>query len=79
MFLYFGENQDVMKRFDGVDYLSNFKGLVQKRRNSIANALDPDSNVQGANMGPTWVLSAPDGPYDGPMNLAVRGVMSFLY
>ena len=22
----------------------------------------PDSNVHGANMGPTWVLSAPDGP-----------------
>ena len=23
-------------------------------------------------MGPTWVLSAPDGPHDGPMNLAIR-------
>ena len=23
-------------------------------------------------MGPTWVLSAPDGPRNGPMNLAVR-------
>ena len=23
-------------------------------------------------MGPTWVLSAPDGPHVGPMNLAVR-------
>ena len=22
-------------------------------------------------MGPTWVLSAPDGPHDGPMNLAI--------
>ena len=28
-----------------------------------------------ANMGPTWVLSAPDGPHVGPMNLAIRGVM----
>ena len=27
---------------------------------------DPDSNVHGANMGPTWVLSAPDGPHFGP-------------
>ena len=33
----------------------------------------PDSKVHGANMGPTWVLSAPDGPHVGPMNLAVRG------
>ena len=32
----------------------------------------PDSKVHGANMGPTWVLSAPDGPHVGPMNLAFR-------
>ena len=32
----------------------------------------PDSNVHGANMGPTWVLSAPDGPHIGPMNLAIK-------
>ena len=32
----------------------------------------PDSKVHGANMGPTWVLSAPDGPYVGPMYLAIR-------
>ena len=32
----------------------------------------PDSKVHGANMGPTWVLSAPDGPHVGPMNLATR-------
>ena len=32
----------------------------------------PDSKVRGANMGPTWVLSAPDGPHVGPMNLAIR-------
>ena len=33
----------------------------------------PDSKVHGANMGPTWVLSAPDGPHVGPMNFAIRG------
>ena len=33
----------------------------------------PDSKVHGANMGPTWVLSAPDGPHVSPMNLAIRG------
>ena len=32
----------------------------------------PDSKVHGANMGPTWVLSAPDGPHVGPMNFAIR-------
>ena len=30
------------------------------------------AKVHGANMGPTWDLSAPDGPHVGPMNLAVR-------
>ena len=34
----------------------------------------PDKQVHGANMGPTWVLSAPDGPHIGPMDLAIRGV-----
>ena len=34
----------------------------------------PDSKVHGANMGSTWVLSAPDGPHVGPMNLAIRVV-----
>ena len=33
----------------------------------------PDSKIHVANMGPTWVLSAPGGPRVGPMNLAVRG------
>ena len=32
----------------------------------------PDSKVHGANMGPTGVLSALDGPHVGPMNLAIR-------
>ena len=33
--------------------------------------IGPDSKVHGANMGPTWVLSAPCGPHVGPMNLAI--------
>ena len=32
----------------------------------------PDSKIHGANMGPNWVLSAPDGPDVGPMNLVIR-------
>ena len=31
----------------------------------------PDNKVHGANMGPTWVLSAPDGSHVIPMNLAI--------
>ena len=34
--------------------------------------IQPDSKVHGANMGPTWVLSASDGPNVGPMKLAIR-------
>ena len=33
---------------------------------------NPDSKSHGANMGPTWVLSAPDGPHVVPMNLIIR-------
>ena len=36
----------------------------------------PDSKVYGANMGPTWVLLAPDGPHNGLVNLAI-GVSKF--
>ena len=32
----------------------------------------PDSKVHGANMGPTWVLSAPDRPHVDPMNFVIR-------
>ena len=35
----------------------------------------PDSKVHGANMGPTWVLPAPDGPHVVHMNLTIRGYM----
>ena len=32
----------------------------------------PDSKVHGAHMVPTWVLSAPDWPQVGPINIAIR-------
>ena len=35
----------------------------------------PDSKVHGDNVGPTWVLSALDGPHVVPMNLAIRVVV----
>ena len=34
--------------------------------------------VHGANMGPTWVLSAPDGTHVAPMNIAIRGYIIFV-
>ena len=34
----------------------------------------PDSKVLGANMVPTWVLSAPDGPHVGPRNFAIGDI-----
>ena len=38
----------------------------------------PDSKVHEANMGPTWVLSAPGGPHVGHINLAMRvGLLYF--
>ena len=37
----------------------------------------PDNKVHGAIMGPAWVLSAPDGPHVGPMNLAIRGTTTW--
>ena len=40
-------------------------------RNELGNVY-LESKVHGANTGPIWVLSAPDGPHVGPMNLAIR-------
>ena len=40
---------------------------------------DPDSKIHGANMGPTWVLSAPGGPHVGLMNLAIRVAKSVVF
>ena len=41
-------------------------------KNNVKHRQYPDSMVHGANMGPTWVLSAPDRPNVGPMILAIR-------
>ena len=45
-----------------------FRWKYTKASTSVDN---PDRKVHGANMGHTWVLSAPDGPRVGPMNLVV--------
>ena len=45
--------------------------LVHTRRILFLSFMFPDSKVHGANIEPTWVLSAPDEPHVGPMNLAI--------
>ena len=47
-----------------------------KQSNKSQQYNNPDSKVHVDHMGPTWVLSAPDGPHVGPMNLAIREVLS---
>ena len=39
---------------------------------TVTTGNNPDNKVHVASMGPTWVLSAPDGPHVGPMKLAIR-------
>ena len=52
----------------------NDETLTNTLQETHGSAYDnyPDSKVHGANMGPTWVLSAPDGPHVGPINFAIR-------
>ena len=59
-------------------HLSNFK-VAQLFKPPIPRPQDPmrpnnnpNIKVHGANMGPNWVLSAPDGPHVGPMNFDIR-------
>ena len=42
----------------------------------INTMIIPDSTVHGANLGHTRVLSAPNGPHVGPMNHAIRVLLS---
>ena len=52
-----------LKTLDAESYDANFVGT---------GGDNPDNKVHGANMGPTWVLSAPGGSHVGPMNLVIR-------
>ena len=48
------------------------KGIPGDEGASVAMLLTyPDSKFHGANMGPTWVLSAPGGLQVGLMNLVI--------
>ena len=43
----------------------------------MCQSVYPESKVHGTNMGPTWILSARDGPHIGPMNLAISTVAGY--
>ena len=49
-----------------------FWNIISCKKSINCDCIYPDNKVHGTNMGPTWVLSAPDGPHVGPMNLAIR-------
>ena len=76
--LYLSNILCVIPSDDPPGYLVLYQTIINPLSSNLLGAilrddcLFPDSKVHGANMGPTWVLSAPDGPHVGPMNLAIR-------
>ena len=64
-----------MKCLVNIHYSSQNRNTTAKRKYWTRLNSHPDTKVHGANMGPTWVLSAPDGPHVRPMNLAIRAVL----
>ena len=66
----------VMKDLDILNSTLLITYTINKKRVHLISMAIPDSKVQGANMGPTLVLSAPDGPHAGPLNIAIWGVTS---
>ena len=51
-------------------FILNFKNETSVS-DEVSSYSQYPSKVHVANMGPTWVLSAPGGPHVGPMNLAI--------
>ena len=52
-----------------VSAANHYLNIIRKTRGQYL--IYTDSKVHGSNMGPTWVLSAPDGPHVGPMDLTI--------
>ena len=51
--------------------------MVYKMSKVAISISIPDSKVHGANMEPTWVISAPDGLHVGRRNLVIRDSNTF--
>ena len=64
---------DDMAAVCGFEVFINGKHIIGR---CFGNQVCPDSKFHVANMGPTWVLSAPGGPHVGPMKLAIRVLLS---
>ena len=60
------------------DYCVHYSVYLAYPAAVAIRSIRPDSEVHGANTGPTWVLSAPDGAHVGPTNLAVRACETHL-
>ena len=57
------------RRLNVVTLLHNFAQCQPRDRSKARwSSVYPDNKVYGHNMGPAWVLSAPDEPHVGPMN-----------
>ena len=52
-----------------VSAANHFLNIIRKTRGQYK--IYSDSKVHGSNMGLTWVMSAPDGPHVGPMDLTI--------
>ena len=54
--------------------LGNVRNLAEDDQKYLLGMWNPnpDSKVHGANIGPTWVPSAPDGPHVRHMNFVMR-------
>ena len=63
----------------GYEWIYGFTRDSQHNHNTTPQITNnPDDKVHGANMGPTWVLSAPDGPMLAPWTL-LSGTLSIFY
>ena len=71
-----GSEDSVLWKFAGKiqdGYYSVYRDIWYSTNMSLLEGKAyPNSKVHGANMRPTWVLSAPDGPHVGPMNFVIR-------
>ena len=62
-------------------YSSKILKMYQQHQNRFTSKIQTTlySKVHGANKGPTWVLSASDGPHVGLMNLGIRAPKPTVY
>ena len=74
--------KDCLSKYEDFHYVSSYTGKMTSLfwdGPLVIPVRTRDSKAHGANMGPTWVLSALDGPHVGPMNLAIRDQLDIAY